>query len=241
VAYIPAGELTDREGYVVAQVSAYALAQREVTCGEYLEFLNDSATLGQVDATAGTTLVPRDGTRMLWRRNADGRFALERTDGGGALDPAWPMAWISVGDALAYASWRANRDHQPWRLPTLEEWQLAVQGGDGRGFSWGLRGDPVHCASAFTVPTGAWCASPVGGHPADRSVQGVYDLGGSLAEMVADAALGVDARRARLAAGGSYLDRQSEQFGVHSLRSTDRATPGPAIGFRLALSLTERH
>ena len=51
---------------------------------------------------------------------------------GGAIDPQLPVTGISKLDVDAYITWRREQDGVDWRLPTVDEWQVAAQGGDGR-------------------------------------------------------------------------------------------------------------
>ncbi len=233
VAFIPAGVVFDSDGSVIEEVATFALAKEEVTCGEWLAFLNDPATralLAESDAGA-PLLVPRAGSKPLWPKNEDGTIRLPSAVDGQVVEPSWPVSHISGRDALAFVKWASRRDQVPWRLPTYVEWQLAAQGGDGRPYPWGLRADLGFSASALSPAGGPWCASPAGSHPRDRSVQGVYDLGGSVAELVL-----LDGF-VRVAAGGSHRDRQPEAFGVYSRRDVADNQPEPGIGLRLALTV----
>jgi serine/threonine protein kinase len=233
VAYIPAGAVIDIDGSVLEEVPAFALARHEVTCGEWLAFLNDPTirrTIDEAELAGERIYVPREGGKPLWPRTAEGDFRLPLVGEPGACDPTWPVSHVNGRDAVAYVKWLAKRDQLPWRLPTYGEWQLAAQGGDGRPFPWGLRAELGFSASAVGSPQGLWCTSPVGTHARDRSVQGIMDLGGSVAELVlVDGAV-------RLAAGGSHRDRQPEAFGVFSYRDVP-GQPEPGVGVRLALTL----
>lgn len=234
VAFIPAGAVIDSDGSIIEEVATFVLVKHEVTCGEWLVFLNDSTTRAMIadnEAAGQLLLVPREGNKPLWPRNGDGSFRLPGAAEGQAVEASWPVSLISGRDALVYAKWLARRDQLPWRLPTHGEWLLAAQGGDGRPFPWGLRADLGFSASALGPIVGPWCASPVGTHPMDRSVQGVYDLGGSVAELV------LQDGTVRVAAGGSHRDRQPEAFGVSSHRDITDSQPEPGIGLRLALTV----
>lgn len=234
VAFIPAGAVIDSDGSIIEEVATFGLAKHEVTCGEWLVFLNDPSTRSMIadnEAAGQLLLVPREGNKPLWPRNDDGSFRLPGIAEGQAVEASWPVSLISGRDALVYAKWLARRDQLPWRLPTHGEWLLAAQGGDGRPFPWGLRADLGFSASALGPTVGPWCASPVGSHPMDRSVQGVYDLGGSVAELV------LQDGTVRVAAGGSHRDRQPEAFGVSSHRDVTDSQPEPGIGLRLALTV----
>ena len=243
VRWIPGGPIYARDGRVQAQVAGFALQAREVTCGEWLDFLNDPGTRRTLLERARTgewVLVPREGgavTVPLWRqrgaigRSATGTFVLERPDGT-PIDPREPVSGISGEDALAYAAWCSARDGLPWRLPTHDEWVLAVQGGDGRRFPWGDGADPSFCYSAVgAARIGARGLLPGGSFPADRSVQGVEDLAGSLCEFISDAA----PEPSLIAVmGGSRGDRQAERFACWSRRAAQRTLVDGNFGVRLA-------
>jgi len=234
VAFIPGGVVIDREGSTIDEVTDFALAKQEVTCGQWLAFLNDPttrATLQENETIGQLALVPRESNKPLWPRNEDRSYRLPTVVDGAAVEAAWPVSHVSGRDALAYAKWASRRDQLPWRLPTYGEWLLAAQGGDGRPYPWGLRADLGFSASALNATAGSWCMSPVGSHPLDRSVQGVFDLGGSVAELV------LQDGTVRVAAGGSHRDRQPDAFGVFSLRDVVDNQPEPGVGLRLALTV----
>ena len=241
--WIPAGTTYARDGRIQAKVAGFALQTREVTCGEWLEFLNDTGTRRTLleRARAGEWVyVPREGgavTIPLWRqrgaigRSATGTFVLELDDGT-PVDPRQPVSGISGEDALAYAAWRAARDRLGWRLPSHDEWVLAAQGGDGRRFPWGDGADPSLCCSVVGVTRAGTRGLPPGGSfPADHTLQGVDDLAGSLCEFIADRAAGP----ALIAVmGGSRGDRQADRFTSWSRRDAQRTLVDGNFGVRLA-------
>ncbi len=248
VAFIPAGEIQGSDGRAIA-VAEFALARREVTCGEYLDFLNDPDTRKAFAAElhAGNLVyAPRaafaaDGS--LWRQRStppwmkgQGAFLLESSgERGEPIPPARPLAGISYDDAVAFARWCARRDNLPWRLPGADEWQLAAEGGDGRTYPWGDRADLGFCASALTSER-AQALAAGGAFPTDCSVQGVYDLAGSLSEFTA----GVSTLNPswRIIAGGNFTDRKPERFAASGRREVDARYVHPGCGLRLALTIT---
>lgn len=214
-----------------------AIALRETTCGEWLTFLNDPDTLREQEAAVRDGLlpfVPRpafDADKALWaRRGQHGPWLLELVSGE-RVDANAPVAAISHEDARAYARWRAARDKRPWRLPRFEELAAAVEAGDQRRYPWGDVADPTLCLSALTrigsEPWGRSCGSLAN----DRSVHGIMDLAGSLAEFAAgDGAL-------RPVVGGSFLDRSPDRFCAGALRQVDPRFVASHYGFRLACDL----
>ncbi len=108
----------------------YALANRLVTHGEWLAFIDDG---GYSDArwwlAAGWD----------WRRahaieapaywQSDGpRWTNFTLHGRAPIDAHTPIVHVSYFEADAYANWRAAHDGVPCRLPTEAEWEHAAQG-----------------------------------------------------------------------------------------------------------------
>jgi formylglycine-generating enzyme required for sulfatase activity len=147
----------------------------------------------------------------------------------GAVDH--PVNCVDFAGAEAFCRWAGKR------LPTEAEWELAARGTEGRAYPWGA-GAP-ECARACYDKNGSCRAPslpvatcPAGLYAADRTPDGVFDLGGNVAEWVADAFAGKPTLR--VVRGGSFID------GDDTLRATSRAgAPAAlahvAIGFRCAL------
>lgn len=241
-AWIPAGIVFDADRRPLRTVPGFAIGRTEITCGEYLDFLNDPGIRSRIDdAQRGGRLIlaPRTSPTAddpLWRRDVPifgldfGPFVLERN--GTPIDAATPVSGISWSDACVYAAWRKQRDGLPWRLPEADEWMLAAQGGDGRPYPWGDLPDAGLCASARTTTHKAWDGPAAGSFPADRSVQGVLDLAGSLSEFVATPA---PDGSLRLHLGGNRADATGERLGCFTRREADgERFVHPAVGFRLA-------
>lgn len=241
--FIPGGGLLDQQGRVSGLVRPFAMMQREVTCAEWLEFINDPVNLEAISQAlerGELIYVPRSSpfaTDPLWRRRGFNRrnaaFALETAgEQTVAIEPACPIALVSHDDAVAYAAWRARRDGRPWRLPTVAEWQFAVQGGDGRAHPWGDADDLSFCASSVTAARDPTLATGGGARfPADLSVQGVWDLAGSRSEFCS----GVSGLSPELRPlmGGSFMDRMPDRFTAWSRRDVDRRLVHPGWGVRL--------
>ncbi|MBA3683641.1 MAG: SUMF1/EgtB/PvdO family nonheme iron enzyme, partial [Planctomycetes bacterium] len=244
VRYIPAG-MARVDGRATSNpVGHFGMLEREVSCAEWLEFVNalpNRRLIADAYRDGQWILVPRESVSadlpVLWRQNGVpgklGTFVLETRDGT-AIDPRLPVSSISHDDAVAYARWRAERDQLPWRLPTRLEWTMAAQGGDGRTYPWGDRGDPGLCCSFVGAAKFSGILPPGGSFPSDRSVQGVFDLAGSLSEYVE-----VSAPDATLATimGGNRADRQFERFATWARRESVRKQAYVICGVRLALTI----
>ena len=212
-----------------------------MTCAEWLAFLEDPEILARYEASlreGRLELAPRASPTAdapLWVKDGGmfggGRFRLERSDGGRVESHA-PVTGISAEDALAYAAWRARHDGIAWRLPSAQEWRLAVQGGDGRAYPWGEVGDVGFCTSARTAPADSGVPVPVGSAPRDRSVQGVCDLAGGVSEFTASHSSA--SPDLWLVLGGNRFDSDPARCSAHAQREVAGRMVHAAIGLRLA-------
>lgn len=243
--YIPAGRIHSAGGKAGALVPAFALGRHEVTCGEWIAFLNDPAIL-QRHKEERARGIPRFAPRTnalesleLWQQQAvpvwqkyPGEFRLIYRDGNERVDPGQPVTNISFADVEDYLVWRRNRDRIAWRLPTAAEWSLAAQGGDGRAYPWGGQFDPHGCASGYDLQR--WPRDLlVGIVKKDRSVQGICDLAGSVSEFCSD----TKGDGLRTWMGGNFTDRLPDRFRSTSSRACDALMVYSACGFRLALTV----
>ena len=154
-----------------------------------------------------------------------------------------PINCVDFAAAEAYCKFVGKR------LPTEAEWEWAARGAEGRAYPWGA--DAPECGRACYDKNGgcrgggqsvATCAA--GLHPADRTPEGIYDLGGDVSEWVSDGfaeapqggsdPTGDKASPTRVVRGGSFIDAAA------ALKATSRAgaPPGLAhvgIGFRCAM------
>ena len=112
----------ERPGHKV-YVEKFKLMNRLVTCGEFLQFIEDGgykeATLWLAD---GWDKITEEGWEypLYWLRK-DGQWFIWSLSGLIPLNPAEPVCHLSYYEAEAYANWSGNR------LPTEAEWEIAAQ------------------------------------------------------------------------------------------------------------------
>jgi ergothioneine biosynthesis protein EgtB len=107
----------------------YKLADRLVTNGEYLEFIQAGGYQQSVHwLAAGWTTVQTAGWQApLYWEQIDGDWWVMTLGGLRRLDETEPVCHVSFYEADAYASWRGQR------LPTEAEWEVATVGVDLTG------------------------------------------------------------------------------------------------------------
>ncbi len=104
-------------------VGPFRLADRLITCGEWLEFMADD---GYHEATLwlseGWATIQREGWEapLYWEPTASG-WHVHTLHGTKPIDPDEPVVHISYYEADAYARWAGAR------LPTESEWELAAR------------------------------------------------------------------------------------------------------------------
>ncbi len=164
-------------------VDAFVVRRHPVTCGEYLEFLDDLAASGRIkEALAACPhkemgWVEGSDEHLAWSFDEGGRFSAPRGD------PAWqrdmPVVQVDWHAAMAYAAWLSARTGERFRLLDEVEREKAARGADGRLFPWGDYGDPT-----FACVLEGHRAEPlregVSGHPADESPYGARGLAGNV-------------------------------------------------------------
>lgn len=94
---------------------------------------------------------------------------------------ALPVVGVTLHAAHAYASWLAEKENLPWRLPEEWEWEKAARGVDHRRYPWGDHFEVGRCNMRLSQPSGA-ALVPVGSCPVDSSPYEILDMAGNVSE-----------------------------------------------------------
>jgi ergothioneine biosynthesis protein EgtB len=110
-------------------LSPFRLADRPVTSGEYLEFVEAGGyhTAAPWLSEGWRVARERGWTAPLYWEQRDGAWWTQTLSGPRPLDPHAPVVHVSYFEADAYARWRGRR------LPTEAEWEHAAAGAPVHG------------------------------------------------------------------------------------------------------------
>lgn len=153
-------------------VEPYALGDRLITNGEYLEFVRDGGyRRAEFWLSDGWSTVSQEGWArpFYWAPSLDAEFTLSGLQ---PLDEHAPVCHLSYYEADAFARWAKAR------LPTEAEWELAAE-------SLPVRGNLLRAEALRPLPAGEqpgmkqmfgdvweWTASPYVAYPGYRPVSG---------------------------------------------------------------------
>ena len=140
-------------------VEAFGIADRLVTCGEYLAFMADGGydetplwlSLGWAERTA------QDWTEPFYWERRDNEWWHFTLSGMRPVDPNEPVTHLSYFEADAYARWAGAR------LPSEAEWEVAARTvWDGTGDAPGSWADAGRFHPAPAIPPAGGDGAPAG-------------------------------------------------------------------------------
>ncbi len=149
----------------------FQVADRQVTCGEWLEFMHDDGyARAELWLSAGWHIVNTQGWRapLYWRKN-EGEWSVFTLHGTQALDPNEPVCHVSLFEADAFARWAGAR------LPTEFEWEASLGTQLDRGNIGGSATYHPRPAGETTQAFGetwAWTSSAYAPYPGYRPPPG---------------------------------------------------------------------
>lgn len=168
--------------------------------------------------------------------------------------PNDPVVNVSWWEAKAFCGWLSTRERVAYRLPTAEEWSLAVgmgnahsgiEGGEVQTYPWGNQWPPPVRAGnyageevrrfGFRNIDGYWdphlFTAPVGSYRPNQ--YGIFDLGGNVWEWCDDSIAGFPGGRSLR--GGSWFDSEPKDLrsGKCNWQAPDHRSD--TVGFRIVV------
>ena len=175
-------------------LDSFYIQRHPVTNRQFIVFLNELYLSGQEDLSWRCTphskgiseTDPQANSLYAWDDEQQS-FFMPPDPQGDVWDLNWPVILITTLSALEYARWYSTHTDTLWRLPTPLEWEKAARGVDGRLLPWGNYFEPTWAAVRGHTE-GHILPAPIGQHPVDRSVYGIYGLAGNVQDMTIDPA-----------------------------------------------------
>ncbi|MCP4418818.1 MAG: SUMF1/EgtB/PvdO family nonheme iron enzyme, partial [Chloroflexi bacterium] len=148
----------------------YAIARHPVTNAQYQLFVEDGGY---------TEKWQQCWTEAGWQwRKSENRT--RPYDWGDSFTlPNQPQVGTTWYEAVAYASWLAEKTGKPYRLPTEAEWERAARHTDGRTYPWG---EGWQDSISNTAEAGLERTTAVGMFLQDTAVCGAQDMSGNVRE-----------------------------------------------------------
>ncbi|MDP6945246.1 MAG: formylglycine-generating enzyme family protein, partial [Myxococcota bacterium] len=204
-------------------VEAFSIQRREVTVGDY------EACVSRGSCSTPTIADDSD-ARCNWKYKAN----------------AHPVNCVTWSDADAYCKFRG------WRLPTEVEWEAAARGPEGRTYPWeeGLAPNCVNGSGQIEPEgavnikcgPGALGTSPAGAFDGDRSWVGAEDMGGNVAEWVANIYQAypggtIYPMEGRVNRGGDWKMKPGRPVTSHTRMAYKSEARYDKLGFRCAIDM----
>ncbi len=152
---------------------AFAIADRPVTCGEYLAFIRDRGyARPELWLSDGWHACQAEGWRApLYWAEREGHFTIYTLAGAHPVDEREPVMHVSYFEADAYARWAGAR------LPTEDEWERAATEAPPEARAPGHFADsgrfhPGPARAGFAGDVWQWTQSPYAPYPGYRPPAG---------------------------------------------------------------------
>jgi len=175
----------------------FAIGRTEISVKQFRAFVDRTGYKTDAERQGWSTVYDHHSGRLArrddvsWEMDYEGRTAAEDD----------PVVHVSWNDATAYARWLSEGTGKAYRLPTEAEFEYALRAGKPTRYWWGdgvprqvvenLTGENDFSRSQRQWSThfdgykdGYWGPAPVGSFSANPF--GLYDIGGNVAEWVAD-------------------------------------------------------
>lgn len=173
------GHRADEEPATKVTVRSFALADTDVTRGQWRTFIEDTHHPDGLGC-AYSGLPKAETGQASWRHL------------GFAQGDDEPVVCISWNEAQAYVQWLSKRTGRAYRLPTEAEWEYAARAGTTTAYPWGETASHDHanygseiCCTPAKEGADRWLnTSPVRSFP--QNAFGLYDMNGNVWQWTQD-------------------------------------------------------
>lgn len=223
---VPGGQFPYQNGPPIF-VDSFYIDKYEVTNEAYCQFLNSDADPNRWD------------WRMEINRSPVPPYFYTVRDS----NENYPIRYVSVYDANAYAQWKSTVEGAIYRLPTEEEWEKAAAWDpvEPNHYLYGFHKDTIDCNWCNYnncyggTPSLVGSFDGTGGKNNAKSYYGCYDMSGNICEWTGSNYSG-GSGPAKVIRGGNFDDIETR------CQTTDRnygyfSDRGHSMGFRLVREL----
>jgi len=153
----------DDETLHTVSVGEFWLGAKEVTVGQFRQFVKDSGYRPQSESKGCLWY-----TASKWEMSKSKNW---RSPGFSQPLGSQPVVCVSWNDAVAYAKWLSKKTGKRFRLPTESEWEYAARAGTQTVYYWGdgigrNNANCYECGSRWggrqTAPVGSFTANAFG-------------------------------------------------------------------------------
>ena len=231
MAFVPAGPFIfggeDSRFYRAKEVEldAFYIKTHEVTFAEYIEFWQ-SLTPGE-KRQAYRSRVQFDELEREFHDAWDDEGNMRYPE---LLNDGMPVVGITHQAAQAFCEWKGRQLGAVIRLPSVQEWEKAARGVDGRTYVWGNGLDTQYTLTKNNVEDKKdypLFAPPASFRLTDVSPYNVFDMAGNVREMTSTPLPGTD-RFFQLKGGSAFTP---DNF-LPAAYSSDTAVVPSDVGFR---------
>lgn len=189
---IPAGTYTlGKKGHHhnkwhTVKVDSFAISTTEITNAEFDKFIKASGYITDAEKNKNARVFEAGLAEFTWLDDstANWRYPNGKSRGDITQKMNHPVTCISYRDAMAFCKWAG------YKLPTLDQWEIASRCGSNQDFAWGNQRDSLikyaniwHGRNHLSADTsdGYITTSPVASFA--PNAWGLYDMYGNLFEL----------------------------------------------------------
>jgi formylglycine-generating enzyme required for sulfatase activity/DNA-binding beta-propeller fold protein YncE len=225
---VPAGEFPYQNTEPKIFVDSFYIDKFETTNEKYCQFLNAADPCSEHWVVDMSSEISRSGSP------GDYNYTVQTGR------EIYPVRWVNLYDANAYAQWKSSVEGVTYRLPTEQEWEKAA-GWDPtlqKLWTYGYQQDIIDCSWCNYINCGYY-PFPVGsyngtnGKKDAKSYYGCYDMSGNLSEWVPT--LKLDGTR--IVRSGSFTNIAEHCQTTQRFLGVEVGWRAENIGFRLIREL----